>query len=90
MYKIILTGDVQGVGCRHYCMLNARRVRLRGSATNLGDGSVRVIIDTDDIHEAEKFKDIILENRNNIPFYGTIVKARLSLYSGTMTGDYNF
>lgn len=36
-------GRVQGVGFRYWVRTTASRLGLRGSATNLADGSVRVI-----------------------------------------------
>ncbi len=38
----IVTGQVQGVGFRYYCQVEAVRLGLTGYARNLGDGSVEV------------------------------------------------
>ncbi len=46
--KLILEGKVQGVFCRAYCSQYARKHRVRGSASNERDGTVKVLLDTDD------------------------------------------
>jgi acylphosphatase len=38
----IVTGDVQGVGFRHYTKLEARELGLAGFVRNLSDGNVEV------------------------------------------------
>jgi acylphosphatase len=38
----IVTGQVQGVGFRYYCQVEAIRLGLTGYAKNRGDGSVEV------------------------------------------------
>jgi acylphosphatase len=38
----IITGQVQGVGFRYYCQVEAVRLGLTGYARNKGDGSVEV------------------------------------------------
>ncbi|HDS02498.1 MAG TPA: acylphosphatase [Firmicutes bacterium] len=40
--KIRVTGHVQGVGFRYYCLRHARRLGIRGSVKNHSDGSVIV------------------------------------------------
>jgi acylphosphatase len=41
--RFLVFGKVQGVFFRHSARLEARRLRLRGSACNLPDGSVEVV-----------------------------------------------
>lgn len=38
----IVQGQVQGVGFRHYTMLTAQRLGLKGYVQNLPDGSVKI------------------------------------------------
>jgi acylphosphatase len=41
--RFLVTGKVQGVNFRHSARLEANRLRLRGLARNLPDGSVEVL-----------------------------------------------
>ncbi|MBI4448615.1 acylphosphatase [Candidatus Woesearchaeota archaeon] len=43
-YRIIISGDVQGVGFRGSAARIAGRLRLRGWAKNNADGSVEILI----------------------------------------------
>ena len=87
---LILQGRVQGVACRHYCSQIGRRLNIRGSATNLRDGSVRVILDTDDETLVRKYADALKTNSFGFTFMGKITDISVSDYSGPMAGDYNF
>ena len=40
MAEIIVTGIVQGVGFRYFCLTHARKLNLNGWVKNLPDGSV--------------------------------------------------
>jgi acylphosphatase len=62
MKEIILSGHVQGVACRYYCVENARFIGLRATATNLSNGTVRVMLDTDDDDRVRTFIRNLLEN----------------------------
>lgn len=88
--ELILTGRVQGVFCRKYCADNAKKLKIRGSATNLHDGSVRVIIDTDDSKKISDFINALKSNPFGINFYGRIDNISTSDYSGPIRGDYIF
>lgn len=87
--EFILSGNVQGVFCRAYCGQNARRLGISGSATNLPDGSVRVILDCDD-EAAKSFIKALKNNPFNIRFYGQITNITMKDYSGSIRGDYLF
>jgi acylphosphatase len=88
--KLILSGRVQGVFCRYYCSQNARRLGLKGSATNLYDGTVQVLLDTDNEDIVNKFIEAIRFNPYNFRFYGSITSVTTSDYSGPIYGDYEF
>ncbi len=45
MYKITVTGIVQGVGFRPFVYRLARSMNLKGYVKNVGDGSVEIVID---------------------------------------------
>ncbi len=91
MTELILTGIVQGVFCRHYCSQTAKRLGLRGSATNLMDGSVQVILDTDDEEEISRFVQALKENSFGIRFFGKITGIKVNRnYAGHVDGDYIF
>ncbi|WP_457591153.1 carbamoyltransferase HypF [Geoglobus sp.] len=47
MYRIIVTGRVQGVGFRPFIYRLARAMGLRGYVRNVGDGTVEIVIDGD-------------------------------------------
>lgn len=72
MKELILRGKVQGVACRYYCIENARALGLRATATNLLDGTVRVVLDTEDEASIKKYISYLRENPCNVRFWGTI------------------
>ena len=88
--KIILKGRVQGVGCRGYCALYARGMGLRGAATNMSDGSVRILLSTDDGNLVSRYVNALIANPQGYHFYGRITDADVSEYSGNISGDYLF
>ena len=88
--KVILKGRVQGVGCRGYCAGYARKYLITGSATNLGDGTVRLILDIRDELVLQRFVSSLISNPDNRIFYGSIEDVSISDYSGKTDGDYNF
>ncbi len=88
--KIILHGRVQGVCCRAYCSQYARERRIRGTASNLSDGSVRVLLDTDDPDLVNQFISDITNNPMDFSFYGRIIAVDVFDHSGPLTGDYRF
>ena len=88
--KVILKGRVQGVGCRGYCAFYARRLGIQGSATNLSDGAVRLVLDSDDEKLVQRFITALLTNPEGHHFFGRITDVDISDYSGRVSGDYLF
>ncbi|MCL1865764.1 MAG: acylphosphatase [Spirochaetes bacterium] len=88
--KIILKGKVQGVGCRGYCARYAGKFAIRGSATNLRDGTVRLIIEAENELIVQKYISSLLSNPDGYMFYGNIKDMDVSDYLGKIDGDYNF
>ena len=88
--ELILTGHVQGVFCRNYCSQYAKMFGIKGSASNLGDGSVRVIIDTDDQSLVREYTSALIQNPSSVRFYGKISDISVRTFSGPIRGDYNF
>jgi acylphosphatase len=89
-YRLDLHGRVQGVGCRYYCSQVARRLGISGSASNLPDGSVMVLINSNSYDVAKQYADTLVNNTLNLNFYGRINKVSLSTYNGRLSGDYTF
>lgn len=48
MKKIIVKGDVQGVGFRYFILKHCRRHNCRGWVRNLSDGTVEIVVDLKD------------------------------------------
>ena len=88
--QLILTGRVQRVFCRNYCQENARKLNLKGSASNLPDGSVKVILNTEDDSLISEYIRLIKENPHDFQFFGEITGIKKKEYSGSFEGDYNF
>jgi len=88
--KLILHGKVQGVCCRAYCSQYARELRIRGTATNLSDGTVRVLLNTDDMDLVNRYITSITVNPKRFAFYGRIVTVDVTDHTGTLSGDYQF
>ncbi len=88
--KVILKGRVQGVGCRGYCAKYARRYMMHGSASNLHDGSVRLILNVSDEELFKQFIASLITNPEGYYFWGSIEDVSISDYSGKTDGDYNF
>jgi acylphosphatase len=89
-YEIILKGRVQGVGCRYYCGNVARKSGIRGSASNLRDGSVRVIAETDDFDSARAFASALKDNVFGLHFYGRIESVELYEVNNSRHGEYEW
>ncbi len=89
MKEIILSGRVQGVFCRHYCSQNAKKLGIRGSATNLSDGSVRVIVDCEG-ELLHKYLSHLRDNPYGIRFWGKITDIQVNDFKGNPGGDYEF
>ncbi|MBN1533673.1 MAG: acylphosphatase [Spirochaetes bacterium] len=88
--KIILRGMVQGVCCRQYCSQYGRHLSIRGAASNCSDGSVRVLLDTDNADSAKQYIASLINNPRGFSFYGSINDVELYEYSGPIHGDYLF
>jgi len=89
-FELILSGRVQGVACRHYCRAYGRLMGLHGSATNLMDGTVRVLLDTSDIEKTRGYARMLMYNPRQLAFYGAIDRIEMCEYSGPFEGDYVF
>lgn len=88
--KIVLNGRVQGVGCRGFCARYARKLNLRGAVTNMSNGSVCVLINTDDENIVNLYMELLLVNPDGYRFFGRITEYRVTEYSGRINGDYVF
>ena len=88
--RIILKGRVQGVACRYYCSSYGKSMGLRGSATNLSDGSVQVLLDTENDDAVRSYIDALRRNSLGLRFYGRIEDAEAQEYHGPFGGDYQF
>ncbi len=88
--ELILSGIVQGVFCRKYCSDNAKRIGLKGSASNLGDGTVRVVINSDNEAYIQNYIHALKTNPYKLRFYGRIDNIKVSDYRGPIVGDYEF
>jgi len=88
--KVILKGRVQGVGCRGYCARYARKFLIKGSATNLNDGSVKLILNIKNENALRSYLNSLITNPDRFMFYGNIDDISVSDYSEEITGDYNF
>jgi acylphosphatase len=91
MTELILSGRVQGVFCRHYCSQNAKKLGLRGSATNLADGTVQVVLDTDDENAVQQYIKVLRENPHGVRFWGSITGIKVgNNLTSNRRGDYTF
>ncbi len=88
--KLILSGEVQGVNCRYLCSRYAKHFGLKGSASNLRDGTVEVLLASDDDVLVERYARALRENPLGVHFFGRISGIRVSAYDGPLSGDYNF
>jgi acylphosphatase len=88
--ELILSGIVQGVFCRKYCGDYAKKFGIRGSASNLSNGTVRVILDIDDEQTISRYIKSIEHNPYGFPFFGRIEEVSISNYTGSIRGDYVF
>jgi len=89
-YQLILEGRVQGVGCRYYCAKTARAMKLKGSASNISDGTVRVVIETDDQVKAASYAEALRLDKFKYGFYGRFTNIKIDKCSGEIDGDYNW
>jgi acylphosphatase len=88
--ELILKGRVQGVACRYYCSEYGRRLGVHGSASNIRDGNVRVLLDTDDEVLVQRYVASLKTNPLAVSFFGRITDIEVNDYSGRIAGDYEF
>ena len=88
--RLILKGKVQGVLCRNFCSRYGRSLGLRGSASNLPDGSVEVLLNTEDEDLILEYINCIKTNPRKEKFWGKIESVDQYDYSGPIRGDYEF
>ncbi|HSV96452.1 MAG TPA: acylphosphatase, partial [Spirochaetota bacterium] len=84
--ELILSGRVQGVACRYYCGQYGRIMGLRGSATNLSNGTVRVLLDIEDDDAAREYMRALRQNPKRIAFYGYIERIDVRWHAGPIEG----
>ena len=46
-YHIIVSGRVQGVGFRYFCVMNAQKFNLTGSVRNMSNDNVEIFVQGD-------------------------------------------
>jgi len=85
--ELILRGDVQGVFCREFCGRIGNKLGVRGAASNLRDGTVRVLLDSEDPALLDKFITQLKTNPYGFRFFGKISDVSISPFQGEMRGD---
>jgi len=88
--RLILSGRVQGVACRHYCSRYGRQLGLQGAASNLYDGRVEVLLSTDDRGVVASYINAVRVNTLGLTFFGHISDIETEPYQGPLGGDYEF
>ena len=88
--RLILSGRVQGVACRHYCSRYGRHLGLQGAASNLRDGTVEVLLNTDDRSIISSYINAVTVNTLGLTFFGHISDIETEAYQGSLGGDYEF
>ncbi|MCC6128490.1 MAG: acylphosphatase [Acidobacteria bacterium] len=69
----VVTGRVQGVGYRAFTARAARSLQLSGGASNMPDGSVRVVV-TGPLHALDRFEALLWEG----PRFARVDKVMVS------------
>ena len=88
--RLILTGRVQGVFCRGYCSKYGKLIGISGAVSNLPDGTVEVLLNSEDVIVLENYIAALRSNPRKITFYGQIDSIIAEKYYGTVLGDYFF
>ena len=88
--RLILTGRVQGVFCRGYCSKYGKLQGISGAVSNLPDGTVEVLLDTDNTVVLENYIVMLKTNPRKITFYGRIDFITTEKYYDAIMGDYFF
>jgi len=63
---------------------------LRGGASNIRDGSVVVLLDSDDPEKVRLYIEYLLSNPSGYYFNGRIDNYTIEDFSGPVKGDYSF
>jgi len=63
---------------------------IAGSASNLRDGNVRVLLDTDDDGKVRQYMEALRTNPAGVQFWGSISAIEVREYNGPIGGDYTF
>lgn len=88
--QLTLYGRVQGVFCRAYCSQYGKKLKIHGTASNRPDGTVEVILDSDDMRLVQTYIQALLTNPSNYTFFGNIENVDCNDYHGSIRGDYAF
>jgi len=88
--ELTIDGVVQGVFCRSFCAQVGRKLGIRGATSNKADGTVQVLLDTDNEQDVEKYIHTIRTNPDGFRFHGTIRRIDKNNYTGPIYGDYQF
>ncbi|WP_290902788.1 carbamoyltransferase HypF [Ferroglobus sp.] len=75
MFRIVVSGVVQGVGFRPFVYRLAKEMKLRGYVKNCGDGTVEIVID----REVEKFVERL---KKEIPDRAKIESVKVEKFEG--------
>ncbi|MEM3611772.1 MAG: acylphosphatase [Thermoplasmata archaeon] len=78
--RLVLDGEVQGVGLRAFAKRLALRMKLKGCARNLEDGTVEIYIEGEQ-EKIEKFKAILQSEQTRS--FGIIVESIMEFDEGT-------
>ncbi|MEM3494023.1 MAG: acylphosphatase, partial [Thermoplasmata archaeon] len=78
--RLVLDGEVQGVGLRAFAKRLALRMKLKGCARNLEDGTVEIYIEGEQ-EKIEKFKAILQSEQTKS--FGIIVESIMEFDEGT-------
>ena len=88
--RLILTGRVQGVFCRGYCSKYGKLIGISGAVSNLPNGTVEVLLNSEDAIVLENYITALRVNPRKVTFYGQIDSITTERYYGAVLGDYFF
>jgi acylphosphatase len=88
--RLILSGRVQGVCCRGYCSKCGKLLGISGAVSNLPDGTVEVLLNTEEAVTLANYISMLQTNPRKITFYGRIDSITTEKYYGRIMGDYFF
>ncbi|MEM3396646.1 MAG: acylphosphatase [Thermoplasmata archaeon] len=78
--RLVLDGEVQGVGLKTYAKMLALKMKLKGCARNLEDGTVEIYIEGEQ-EKIEKFKAILQSEQTRS--FGIIVESIIEFDEGS-------